>query len=339
MRRYFFGLVVSCAAVWADVGYVLNADSQSLSVIDSTTLKVTETIAIKGNGLPIYIGVSPDHAKLMAGGTLEPLNIVDLSTKEVVKTVSGSVTGDPLFTQDGSFAYVPMGGSVLEVNCSTCETELHPAVENVAGVAFAENGGWAANAEGKVSTFPAKVGKAPGNPSGSNVLQVCAKSQIVYSAGNSEVYLTLPDGQTLPPIPVGKGPYQLLVSPDSSMLFVLNRGENSVSVITTETHQKVTDITVGAEPSKMVMTPDGALLLVVNTKGNTLSIIDVEDERNVIDYPVGTVPEAVAISPDGQTIMVTNLQDDTVTLLRYTGSTIQFLGTVEVGTNPYGCAF
>lgn len=339
MRRVVLGLVFICSTVFAEIGYVLNANSENVSVVDTELLKVTETISIEGNGLPLFIGVSSDHSKLIAGGNLDPLNIVDLNSKGVVKTISGSMSGNPVFTQDGTFAYVPMGGSVLEVNCTTYETQTYPASGQVNGIVLSQNKGYATNGNGGLSTFPTKGEGDSKNLINSNTLQVCVKSQTVYTVGNNKVHATLPDGSTLPPIPVGNAPSQLILSPDGTKLFVSNRGDGTVSIINTEDHQKLNDIVVGVQPSKMVITPDGALLLVLNTKGNTLSIIDVEDERNVIDYPVGQMPECITLSPDGKTMIITNLQDDTVTLMRYNGSTIQYLETIPVGVNPYGCSF
>src|SRR3977135_1551829 len=59
------------------------------------------------------------------------------------------------------------------------------------------------------------------------------------------------------PIPVGREPFGVAVSPDGKHAFVANRGSNNVSVIDTATNMIVATVAVGNVPFNVAVTPDG----------------------------------------------------------------------------------
>ncbi|PRC61731.1 hypothetical protein C6A85_06950, partial [Mycobacterium sp. ITM-2017-0098] len=76
-------------------------------------------------------------------------------------------------------------------------------------------------------------------------------------------------------------PSALALSPDGRLLYVTNRGSNSVSVIDAATFTRIDantsmftkDIRVGSAPSALALSPDGRLLYVTNRGSNSVSVI------------------------------------------------------------------
>ncbi|MDD9377218.1 hypothetical protein M8Z33_11130 [Streptomyces sp. ZAF1911] len=75
------------------------------------------------------------------------------------------------------------------------------------------------------------------------------------------------------PIPVGRHPKDVVVSPDGRRAYVTNQGEDSMSVIDTSTN-KVTDTISVAGPTRIALTPDGRHAWITQYCCGTVSVID-----------------------------------------------------------------
>jgi YVTN family beta-propeller protein len=75
------------------------------------------------------------------------------------------------------------------------------------------------------------------------------------------------------PIPVGKSPFGVAVTPDGSKVYVANEDDNTVSVIDAATNTVVGTIPVGTIPQGVAVTPDGSKVYVANLIDNTMSVI------------------------------------------------------------------
>ena len=75
-------------------------------------------------------------------------------------------------------------------------------------------------------------------------------------------------------IPVGSEPIGVAVSPNGAYVYVTNRGDNSVSVISTASNTVTATVTVGTYPWSVAVTPNGAYGYVTNLGGNSVSVID-----------------------------------------------------------------
>jgi YVTN family beta-propeller protein len=102
----------------------------------------------------------------------------------------------------------------------------------------------------------------------------------------------------------------LLASPAEAAPFayVVNNGDNTVSVIDTATNAVVgTPIPVGGLPNGVAITPDGTHAYVANAGGNTVSVIDTATNTvEAATIAVGESPVAVAVTPDGKHAYVAN---------------------------------
>src|SRR5580700_12196754 len=100
------------------------------------------------------------------------------------------------------------------------------------------------------------------------------------------------------PIPVGKEPFGVDVTPDGKHAYVANRGSNNVSVVDTATNMVVATVVVGNVPFNVAVTPDGNHAYVTNAGFNTVSVIDTATNTvEAATIPVGTNPVKVAVTP------------------------------------------
>ncbi len=142
-------------------------------------------------------------------------------------------------------------------------------------------------------------------PVSSGTMALSADSAYLYvlEADQNKVYVF--DANTYAPVTsvdVGKNPARIAVASDET-IYVSNRGERSVSVITRKgaSWTEATRIPVGVEPVGLAVTRDAKTLLVVNSaqltdvNNGSLMAIDTASRQVKWETPVGHEPRAVGI--------------------------------------------
>ena len=108
--------------------------------------------------------------------------------------------------------------------------------------------------------------------------------------------------------PITVGPLPTTVAVSGPRVYVLNSGDNTISVINANTNQVID--TSGPLGNNFAVGPDGARLYVVNGNSNSVSIVDANTLTPVgASIPVGSSPSDVAVSPDGRYVHVANAGD------------------------------
>lgn len=132
----------------------------------------------------------------------------------------------------------------------------------------------------------------------------------------------------------GGGARDLALHPTLDELWVTNYGNNSISVVDTQTLEEVFEFPVGACPAGLTFTLDGARALCVNQQEGSLSVFDATQRRLVGDVklerldeaaaearPLGedqtgfgrsALPSAIRLTPDGRTAWVSLSRSDRV---------------------------
>jgi YVTN family beta-propeller protein len=98
-------------------------------------------------------------------------------------------------------------------------------------------------------------------------------TNITYLGGNTLSALDLYTTKIIANLSTAYG-YGLAVNPNSSMVYVVNRDNNTVSVIDGLRNRLVTNILVGTVPTAVAVNPNTNLIYVTNSGSNTVSIID-----------------------------------------------------------------
>jgi YVTN family beta-propeller protein len=163
-------------------------------------------------------------------------------------------------------------------------------------------------------------------------------------------------------LPVGKGPVYGVMTADGKRAFILNKTDNTVSVINSQTNQldtPTTTIPVGVAPIWADLAPTRSELVVANagngTSPGSVSVINIPlcsvaalptnpncDPTNPIDavgfgqvlanVPVGHNPVMVAVLQDGTRAYVANYADSTVSVVNLTTNTVT--ATIPVVGRP-----
>ena len=136
-------------------------------------------------------------------------------------------------------------------------------------------------------------------------------------------------------VAVGRNPLDAVLSRDDRMLFVGNRGGDSVSAIDTMTRRVVATIPVKS-PDGLALSAHGNGVWVANYRANTVERIDLATLKVGAPIAVGKHPRWIAVGPDGSRIYVTDQAANSVTPIDL--QTQRALPAVAVGREPTGIA-
>ena len=124
----------------------------------------------------------------------------------------------------------------------------------------------------------------------------------------------------LSPRPTYSSP--IAISPNDKLIWSVNSGGNSVSVIRPDSNQVITNIPVGSEPQSVALTPDNSYAYVANAAGSSVTVIHVTTAPwatftavVVTNITTGAEPWNIVCSPDGQRVFVANSAQDTITVI------------------------
>ena len=133
----------------------------------------------------------------------------------------------------------------------------------------------------------------------------------------------------------------IVLTSDDKRLLVVNRQNDSVSVIQVkdnqgnDTEQKVAELAVGKDPRYVAITPDDKTAYVSNAVDGTVSMIDLSGSSPAVSgqtITVGTEPRGIAITPNGKYAFVANHTQGSVSVIRLASNEV--INTVDVGGNP-----
>ncbi len=127
----------------------------------------------------------------------------------------------------------------------------------------------------------------------------------------------------------------IAINATDRLIWVVNPGDDSVSVIRPDNNTRLAKIGVGDEPQSVALTPDNQYAYVANAAGNSVTVIKINDPAwgtfsAVVDSQLstGAEPWNVVCTPDGRRVFVANSGQDTITVIDATTRTI--LGQVDL---------
>jgi YVTN family beta-propeller protein len=304
---------VECAG--HPTAYVTNADSNTVTPIDTTTNTPGQPILVGTN--PLGIAITPTgflaYVANSGSGTVTPI-LTATNTPETPLAV-GPRPVSLAISPDGGTVYVAVQGNNTVVpiirttnlnNRDTVGTPIHlaatpsdlvvtPDGQTVYAVSY--SGGTVTPitvATGMVGT-PIKVGSRPTGiavtPDGREVL-VASKST------NSVV--PIPTATKIPgaSIPVGPIPEAIAISPNGTMAYIGNVGDGTVTPINLATAVAGAPIPVTNFPTSLSLTPDGKTLYAASLSNNTVTPVDTATNKPGSPIGVGVAPDGIAITPD-----------------------------------------
>jgi YVTN family beta-propeller protein len=124
------------------------------------------------------------------------------------------------------------------------------------------------------------------------------------------------------------------VAEQTHRVFVVNAGDNSLSVLDTRTGAVLRTIPVGAAPAAVAVDEPSSRVFVAEAGANSVRVLDARTGATVRTVPVGAAPAAVAVDVPTARVFVANAGDNSVSLLdAHSGA---LLRTMHVGTGPQG---
>lgn len=134
-------------------------------------------------------------------------------------------------------------------------------------------------------------------------------------------------------IPTGNDPEAIAFNAATATLFVVNKGNDSVTVLD-RVHNTSATVSVGHLPVAIALDPERNLAYVVNSGSNAVTRIDGATLATT-PIAVGNAPDAIALDAKTNTIFVVNNLDATIT--RIDGATLNTTNAA-VGVNPVAVA-
>ena len=114
-------------------------------------------------------------------------------------------------------------------------------------------------------------------------------------------------GMIVRTLDVGASPFGVAVGPAGRSVYVLNRADDSMSVIDA-TVGRVATLAVGISPFGIAASPDGTRVYISNQQSSwetgTVSVFDVVSSRIIAHIAVGAFPSGIAVHPNGERVYV-----------------------------------
>jgi len=141
-------------------------------------------------------------------------------------------------------------------------------------------------------------------------------------------------------ITVGTDPVAIASNGDGSRIFVVNKGDGTVSIVDPVAMSVLQTLTVGSSPSWVQTNADSSLAYVLNTGSNTVSVIDTKTLTVTATIPVGTGPNFASYNVKQMRVWVTNPGSNSVSWIDAdpSSSTFNTATTITVGTTPVSIA-
>lgn len=289
----------------AGLAYITNNISNSISVINTATQQVINTIPLSSGTSPDGVSVSPDGKHVYIGNY-------------------GNNTLTALNTSTNSSVTIPSVIAPIGMYVSRDNTRLYVA-SNSLGLVYVYD----VNTNSQIAQI--SVGRGPIGMISS------ADDSRLYVANSLDNTISVINTSTNSTIntyslPANSSPGWIVISPDGGKLYVPDYLSNYVSVINATTGAVITNIAVDKEPGTIAMSPDGNRVYVVNEVAGNVSVINTSNNTVIATVAVGNNPLGISVTSDGSEVYVANNGSGTVSVI--STATNKVVAIVPVGSNP-----
>jgi YVTN family beta-propeller protein len=127
--------------------------------------------------------------------------------------------------------------------------------------------------------------------------------------GQDLLFIDLPTRAVTGVLNFGHGvrPHQVLVDPNSGLLYVTTELDNSIAVIDPKTRAIVGRVPTGAASSHMmVLSHDGRFAYTANVKPGSVSVLDLRARKTLAVIPVADAVQRIAVSSDDRLVFTSD---------------------------------
>ena len=268
--------------------YVLNKDSNSVSIIRTIDDTIVKTVSVGQN--PYGITITPD-------GSFVYVSISDLNCVDVIQTTNNEKVHQienvykpyhMTCTPDGQYIYVI---NLQQDNLTKIRVSDNSIVNNHIALS--------------VGSSPHSLKVTPDN----------AYLFVTNHYGDSFSIIDTSTDSVISEQSLGNGLTGVDITPDGQYLFISSTDEGKVYKILVSDITTLEEINVGSTPLAVAVTPDGQFVYVSVFAEDKVKKIRVADNFIVAEISVGDGPNRLAITPDGGKIYVPNRLADTVSVI------------------------
>jgi YVTN family beta-propeller protein len=291
---------------------VVNRDANTLMFVNADTHQIMGEVRVGTK--PKVVAVTPDGKKAFVSNIGDHRNIISVidvaSMKELrkFKQTTYWMPNGLAVSKDGSKLYATYQGSrtVVEIDLET---------------------------EQIVRAFETRQKNT----------HSCALSRdnkylyAVNGIGRNVTVFDLKTGKKIRHVEAGKGCEGIGVKPDGSEVWVANRGEDTIAIISTSDNRLLKKIECGEHPKRIEFTPNGKTALVTCPNSDAIRVIDTKTYEIAATIKTGKAPAGLVIDPDGKRVYVTEVGENAVSV--YDLKTHKKTASFEVGEGPYAIAY
>ena len=299
---------------------VTNTADNTLSVIDLGSMTTTATITL--GHTPEHMEIDPSGEVLAVGNIGEgTVSLVSLREDRELARVDGlhephNMTFDPT----GTHLYVGNLGasfvSMIDVQRAAVVGEI--AVGPDRALAARDVGDGAYQGIVNVTATPdGRLGFA------------------AYGEGDGMAVIDLESGRTLKTLALGDTPWRAFATGDGRYMIVPNNGDETVSVVSTETLDEVARLPGAADMTGVNTGWLDSLAYVISRGDDKALIIDLETMRPAGEIALPGTPETGVVTPDGAKLYVALSDTGTVAVIDVRAKAVT--ATIDgVGEEPWG---
>jgi YVTN family beta-propeller protein len=273
-----------------------NADANKVSVIDTSSDKVIDTVSVGKK--PLAITYNPSNNNVYVGNTFsDTVSVIDtLRNNNIISNIPvGHFPGN----SSNGLAYNLRNGNIYVANTGS---------DRVSEIDRSTNA--------VVNTI-----KQLSNPAGIAYDHVDGHVYVTNKEANTvSVIDTLSNNKVVATIPVGKSPSAIIFDSDNNNVYVANTGSDnsrdSMSVIDTSTNKVVATIPVGNGPNGISLDSSSGRIYVTNTFSNNVSVIDDSKNKVITTISVGTNPYGIVYNTSNHRIYVADHGSNTISVIR-----------------------
>jgi YVTN family beta-propeller protein len=271
------------------------ADADKVSITDTSTDKVIDTVSVGKK--PLAITYNPNNNHVYVANTFsDTVSVIDtLRNNNIISNIAvghfpGNSSSGIAYNSNNDNIHVANIGSdsVSEIDGSTnAVTSTIKQLFNPAGIAYDPVNGYVYVANKESNTV-----------------------SVIDTLGNNKVIAT---------IPVGTSPSAIIFDSDNGHVYVANTGSDNsrdtISVIDTSINRVIATIPVSNGPNGITLDSSSGKIYVSNTFSNNISVIDDSKNKVITTIPVGINPYGIVYNPSNHHIYVANHGSNTISVI------------------------
>ncbi len=267
--------------------YVANVEDSFISVIDTRTEKVVNTI--DGTDYPWGFTRLGETNQVAVSGWDKGVDIIDVTTHKIVRSKRYEQNlGGIASTKDGKILFVIAtdGNKVFKIDAESLEIlDEYTTGNGPDGVGISKD-------DSKIYVTNTKDGAI------SIINLKTKKAKVIETGGKPEL---------------------IHYNHDHSLLYISNFFENKIHILDTETDNIVHEITGLDGPEEAVLSKSGEKLFVVNFNNSKVYSYDAKTyEKLPQEFAVGTKPIGVVSAVNDSKLYVSNYGDNAVSVIKLT---------------------